>query len=698
MALVEKMKTRQQRMAEERAGQAPSPPQSLPVNQRGPRRARSKTPSATVAAGSVVPAAQPAVLEEPQTLLRVWVDAGPEPSNDPTHQMLFRSTQLPDVVAYLKKISSESNETPSSHQGIPEQEMEEPIEPKNPGPVTAPKPAKRRKSAFRRNPKMGLSAALLESTSAADDGIPMIFRDGFDFEANQPRYTISPQRDDKLSADGNCTMNDASETDNTNGQTADPSIQVAASEVNLAPQTPRGSKWSLGSLYQSACSITRRLVFSPLASVPESPESSSQAATITAPQAVTESTAPAQPKKKSSAPSSARDRRARSRRHDNSAVNSVNTVTTSTNQGYRRPRAKKAEPASDDTEATGVQDKEFPPMIGTGEEGAQQAGAGEPIMRQNIRWPSRSPDRMNANKRKRDGDRIDTPGEAGSHGRAATDRPVEGGITEEQPGKRRRTGEPGGSSGQVAGYPAVEYKGGNVFAEDKAAREAASTGQQTLPKTPIPITNREGTFKVPSPGDGDWSDSGSEEDEATNVAGGPKRFQPAEVEALRKARENSQKHKPRKPSRLCNSSQAYPSPPAAAASRRQSEPSPPLPRHAEQRQPRHQAAIKPSTSANLEPSGHMRKFTAFEDWCKKAFPAVIAAIEEMEVDSNMAGNAVEKALENAGPDNATQHSAYEEWCRTAPPAVVAALEHMEVDSNIAGQAFMSGLDKFTEEK
>lgn len=697
-------------MAEERAGQAPSPPQSLPVNQRGPRRARSKMPSATVAAGSVVPAAQPAVLKEPQALLRVWVDAGPEPSNDPTHQMLFRSTQLPAVVAYLKNISSESNETPSSHQGIPEQEIEEPIEQKKPGPVIAAKPAKRRKNAFRRNPEMRLSAELLESTSAADDGIPMIFRDGFDFEANQPRYTISPQRDDKLSADGNCTMNDASETGNTNGRTADPSIQVAASEVNLAPQTPRGSKWSLGNLYQSACSITRRLVFSPLASVPESPESSSQAATTSA---VTESTAPAQPKKKSSAPSSARDRRAKSRRHDNSAVTSVNTVTTSTNQGSRRPRAKKAEPASDDTEATGVQDKEFLPMNGTGEEGAQQAGAGEPIVRQNIRWPSRSLDRMNANKRKRDGDRIDTPGEAGSHGLAATDRPVEGGITEEQPGKRRRTGEPGGSSVQVAGYPAVEYKGGNVFAEDKAAREAASTGQQTLPKTPIPITNREGTFKVPSPGDGDWSDSGSEEDEATNaglediapprakngglVAGGPKRLRPAEVEALRKARENSQKHKPRKPSRLCYSSKAYPSPPVAA-SRRQSEPSPPLPGDTEKRQPRHQAAIKPSTSANLEPSGHIRKFTAFEGWCKKASPAVIAAIEEMEVDSNMAGNAVEKALENAGPDNATQHTVYEEWCRTAPPAVVAALEHMGVDSNIAGQAFMSGLNKFTEEK
>ena len=65
----------------------------------------------------------------------------------------------------------------------------------------------------------------------------------------------------------------------------------------------------------------------------------------------------------------------------------------------------------------------------------------------------------------------------------------------------------------------------------------------------------------------------------------------------------------------------------------------------------------------------------------------------------MAGNAVEAALlENPGPGRACQHTAYEEWCRTAPPAVTAVLEHMEVDSNIAGRAFMSGLDKFIEQK
>lgn len=64
----------------------------------------------------------------------------------------------------------------------------------------------------------------------------------------------------------------------------------------------------------------------------------------------------------------------------------------------------------------------------------------------------------------------------------------------------------------------------------------------------------------------------------------------------------------------------------------------------------------------------------------------------------MVGNVVEAALRNHGPGRATQYTAYEEWCRTAPPAVTAILDQMEVYSNIADLAFMSGLDKFTEQK
>ena len=88
---------------------------------------------------------------------------------------------------------------------------------------------------------------------------------------------------------------------------------------------------------------------------------------------------------------------------------------------------------------------------------------------------------------------------------------------EGQPGKIGRTEEAGGFTSQVARHH-IEYQGGNVFAEYEAARKAANTGMQPLAKIPIPITNFSGTFKVPSPGDSDWNDSGSDEEEG-KIAG-----------------------------------------------------------------------------------------------------------------------------------------------------------------------------------
>lgn len=70
----------------------------------------------------------------------------------------------------------------------------------------------------------------------------------------------------------------------------------------------------------------------------------------------------------------------------------------------------------------------------------------------------------------------------------------------------------------------------------------------------------------------------------------------------------------------------------------------------------------------------------------------------MAVDLNPAGHAFEAGLNNDGPERANQYNSFEEWSKTASPAVVAALENMEVDSNYAGQAFKSGLDNFTKLK
>lgn len=109
------MKTRQQRLNEARAGRPPSPPQSLPYNQRGSKRTRAK-PSATVAAGSVVPAAQSAVQGEAQSLLCVWVDFAPDassrPVNDPTHKLTIPSASIPALIAFAETLRNQDKESP----------------------------------------------------------------------------------------------------------------------------------------------------------------------------------------------------------------------------------------------------------------------------------------------------------------------------------------------------------------------------------------------------------------------------------------------------------------------------------------------------------------------------------------------------------------------------------------------------------
>lgn len=377
----------------------------------------------------------------------------------------------------------------------------------------------------------------------------------------------------------------------------------SAQDGNLTPDTPRSSRWGFGGLVESARSIKSRLGFGPLTSVSESPELSPQTPIPSTAQTLVEITAPKQPKTEGSPPISARDIRA------NSADRS--------------------------------------------EGEAEQANIEAPTAKPTILWPSRSLDRMNNNKRKRWGEPIATPSpKHGSYGRGETNicGSSEEGETERQPGKIRRTGEAEGFTSQVAGRQ-IEYQGGNVFAEWEAARKAGNPGMQPLAKIPIPITNLSGTFKVPSPGDSEWSDSGSDEEEGnitglgdittsrnnsgdvvlaspryrpSNLPDPQQILQPSQQEALRKARAKVLQHKPRNPSRLSQSSRAYQSPPPA-------------------------------------------------DKHNSGLPA---------------------ALEDPGVGRAN-YNAFREWSRTASPAVASAVENMEVDSNFAGQAFMSGLDNFT---
>lgn len=99
-------RTRLQRLAEERAGQPPSPPQSLEDKPRAPRRTRAKTPSATEVAGPVVPATQSIPSGEPQALVRIWVGVGPGHSRQPvggfTHQETIPSSRVPELVTFIE--------------------------------------------------------------------------------------------------------------------------------------------------------------------------------------------------------------------------------------------------------------------------------------------------------------------------------------------------------------------------------------------------------------------------------------------------------------------------------------------------------------------------------------------------------------------------------------------------------------------
>lgn len=120
-----------------------------------------------------------------------------------------------------------------------------------------------------------------------------------------------------------------------------------------------------------------------------------------------------------------------------------------------------------------------------------------------------------------------------------------------------------------------------------------------------------------------------------------------ESEALRKARDKALKHKSGYPSRLGRSSMTCSSPPAS--------------NEAETR------AAKPSTDSNPGPTGRPI-YDAYEKWCKSASTAVTAAVERMEVDPNVAGNAFEEALTNSGPAGCANFNAYEEWCKTSSHA------------------------------
>lgn len=640
---------------------------------------------------------------------------------------------------------------------------------------------RRKRRAFFRKPLLPLPMELKSQPVASSPethaavGIPAIFRneqhlptytpDGtalygkLQIMANAPAQNASPnnrqvsqQLDDGASANEDSDIDHVGESGSTTGHLAESSLQeVRQSTQERTPETPR-IRWGLSSLIESARSVTRRFGFSPLTPVSERPELTIQT----------------QAMKKNSLPTSARAKRAKNRRLNDSIVKPAKPITVGAYQRGQQSRTKEAYLASGST-ADEAEHSPTTRRIHRDQEEPRQAQTGESEITATIRFPSRSLDRM-AIKRKRWGspDTIPNPkgksyglGEAEFYGNSEEFEKY--GVTEQQPGKLRRTSESGDFSSQVAGNPhkarpytgsmfeksATEYNGGNVFSEYEAAHKAEgaaaklmNTGRQSVAKTPIPVTNSAGTFKVPSPGDSDWSDS--ESDEEVNTTGlevvtptadrdgeleaatpallpsklskPPQTVKPkksyldsllnppssrvadhsllerpfegatAESEALRKARDRALQHKPRNPSTLSQSSRTYSSPPVPNEEETK----------ADKCKSGTQAAAESSTISNYGPSGHP-KFNAYEEWSKTASPAVTAALGKMEVDPNLAGNAFSGALDNPEPTPKIRlkFNAFEEWSKKASPAVIAAIGRMEVDSNLAGDAFLRALDNFT---
>lgn len=226
-------KTRQQRLAEERAGHPPSPPQHLEDKARASRRTRAKTPSdneltasapdvtpsapertpsTSRLAGPVVPATQSAMPGEPQALLRIWVDIDPEdsgrPAGDAILQETIPSSRVPELVAFLKAIcNQEKNKVPESSSKLsldqltPRQEKMDATLSEN---QTRSRPPKAKKRAFRRNP-LHATSSIFESQPATTS-----------LDTTTAGDIFSPQ----------------------------------AGPPETAPETPQRSKWSIGNIFQ----------------------------------------------------------------------------------------------------------------------------------------------------------------------------------------------------------------------------------------------------------------------------------------------------------------------------------------------------------------------------------------------------------------------------------------------------------------
>lgn len=234
-----------------------------------------------------------------------------------------------------------------------------------------------------------------------------------------------------------------------------------------------------------------------------------------------------------------------------------------------------------------------------------------------IRFPSRYLDRMNNNKRKRwtSPDTIHNPkaasyglGEAESYGNVEDDKEEDDTAGHQQPRKVRRT------SQSVA---------------ENSNRSRARTGQQSITNTPILITNLAGKFKVPSPGDSDWSDSQSDDGEVS-----------AKAAAVAQTNISDPEPTSSRPQFAANAYEEWlkTASPAVAAAVQGMDVSPIAAGH----------TFENALANNPEPISRPQ-FTAYQEWLQTASPAVTFALGQVDVDPDIAGAAFKWGLDNISP-------------------------------------------------
>ncbi|MCJ1343363.1 hypothetical protein MMC31_001556 [Peltigera leucophlebia] len=680
-------KTRQQRMAEERSGHAPSPPQILADKPRVPRRTRAKAPSAnnTVAAGPVVPVAQSAAPgpEAPHALVHVWADQD-RYVYDPSHEFTIPSALVPELVVFIKRLrdhgtqnsatassSSATQVTPSlgSRQFA---HILQSSRTEGPSAPIAPQPASTGVvSHFKETSPIATSA----SFACLEQPFQQLFgpTPPLDTRANlksppqelhhsltphhppparieatsqkishpvqptrsyQPIHTISQSLkptlvvQQALSAPG---KGDIIEKQALGREAPDRQIKEAA-QFNQTRPMPKKVSSSKSQTGASGAARRKRRAKSGKPSAP-APIKRKLTPVPSDPETIHALGLPAIFRKHHKLPAYKANGHAFYGKvapsdeylkfHDEAPTN-----TDSSMENVSMPQAPQAS-------GTSVPGRLIRPIrsvkrrfgfsaLTTISESSETTPPKQPAKNQPaIRFPSRWLDRMNATKRKRwtsptSPESISNPkgksyglGEVEFYGNAEEDE-NEDNIAGQQPGKVRRKSHLQNFSSQGA-------------ANSHTSRPC--TGQHSISNTPIPITNTAGSFKVPSSGDSDWSDSESEPEASSQAAAAPP------------------------------SNNTTPNP-------------------------------GPTSRPQFRPNG-------YENWLKTATPLAAAVVQRMEMSHAAAGQRFEAVMSSTlPPTSRPRFNALGDWLQTAAPSVAAALEQMDVDPDVAGAAFQRGLDNY----